>query len=127
MEKNKKQKNLKRNFKLIIIGIFSGIINGFFGAGGGLVIVPMLKKFDNQNTKTIHATTLGCVMFMSASSSVVYFLDGVIDFKLIVFCTIGSLIGSVIAVKLLKNLKNKIIDLIFSVVLIVAGISLIIF
>lgn len=125
--KENKNKGLKRNLKLIVIGIVSGLVNGFFGAGGGLIIVPMLKKFDSQNSKTIHATTLGCVMFMCLSSSVVYFLDGVIDFKLVAFCTIGSLLGSVVAVKLLKNLKNKVIDLIFSLVLILAGISLIVF
>jgi uncharacterized membrane protein YfcA len=124
---DEKKEGLKRGFKLSLIGIISGIINGFFGAGGGLVIVPMLKKFDNKNSKVVHATTLGCVMFMCLSSSVVYFLNGCIDFKLVLFCTIGSLIGSVVAVKLLKNLKNVIIDLIFSCVLIVAGLSLIFF
>ena len=126
MNKDKKEK-LKRGLKLSLIGIISGIVNGFFGAGGGLIIVPMLKKFDRKNSKIVHATTLGCVMFMCLSSSVVYFLEGCIDYKLVLFCTIGSLIGSVVAVKLLKNLKNAYIDLIFSCVLIVAGLSLIIF
>ncbi len=123
----KKKKSLKRSLKLTLIGLVSGIINGFFGAGGGLIIVPMLKKFDSKNSKVVHATTLGCVMFMCLSSCIVYFYNEVIDFKLVLFCTIGSLVGSSIAVKLLKNLKNKYIDLIFSLVLIVAGISLIVF
>jgi len=117
----------KRGIKLTLIGIISGIVNGFFGAGGGLVIVPMLKKFDKQDSKTIHATTLGCVLFMCLSSSIIYFVNECIDFKLVLFCTIGSLIGSAVAVKLLKKLKNIYIDLIFSGVLIIAGISLIIF
>lgn len=126
MEDNKKGK-VKRGLKLIIIGVISGVINGFFGAGGGLVIVPMLKKFDTKNSKIVHATTLGCVMFMCLSSSVVYFLNDCIDFKLVLFCLIGSLIGSFVSVKLLKNLKNIYIDLIFSCVLIIAGLSLIFF
>lgn len=123
----KKTKIIKRNLKLTLIGIISGLVNGFFGAGGGLIIVPMIKKFDNKNSKVVHATTLGCVMFMCLSSSVVYIIEKCIDFKLVLFCTIGSLIGSVLAVKLLKNLKNNYIDLIFSFVLIIAGLSLIIF
>lgn len=124
---NKKKEQIKRGLKLSVIGIISGIINGFFGAGGGLVIVPMLKKFDNKNSKIVHATTLGCVMCMCLSSSIVYFLDNHIDYKLVLFCLIGSLIGSVVSIKLLKKLKNIYIDLIFSCVLIVAGLSLIIF
>lgn len=123
--KEEKKEKIKRSFKLIVIGIISGVINGFFGAGGGLVIVPMLKKFDTENSKIIHATTLGCVMFMCLSSSVIYFLNDAIDFKLVLFCLIGSLIGSFVSVKLLKKLKNIYIDLIFSCVLIVAGLSLI--
>ena len=122
-----KKQGIKRGLKLTLIGIISGVVNGFFGAGGGLIIVPMLKKFDNNNSKVIHATTLGCVMFMCVSSSIIYILEGCIDFKLVLFCTIGSLIGSSIAIKLLKNLKNVYIDLIFSIVLMVAGLSLIIF
>ncbi len=125
--KDEKNKKSKRWLKLSLIGLISGLVNGFFGAGGGLIIVPMLKKFDTKNSKVVHATTLGCVMFMCLSSSVIYLLDGVFDFKLILFCTIGSLIGSAVSVKLLKNLKNVYIDLIFSFVLIVAGVSLIIF
>ena len=116
-----KPKNLKRIIKLVIVGVSAAVINGFFGAGGGLVIVPLLKKFDNQNSKVIHATTLGCIMFMCLSSSVVYFLDNSIYYRLFLFCLIGSLIGSFIAVKLLKKLKNIYIDLIFSCVLIIAG------
>lgn len=124
---NKKKEKFLRSLKLVIIGVVSGVINGFFGAGGGLVIVPMLKKFDTKNSKVVHATTLGCVMFMCLSSSVIYFMNGCIDFKLVLFCLIGSLIGSFVSVKLLKNLKNIYIDLIFSCVLIIAGLSLIFF
>lgn len=121
----RKKEKLMGLIKLWVIGVVSGLVNGFFGAGGGLIIVPMLKRFDDANSKVVHATTLGCVLFMCLSSSIIYLIDGVVDFKLFLFCVIGSLLGSVIAVKLLKNLKNTIIDLIFSVVLIVAGVSLI--
>ena len=68
------------------MGVFAGVINGFFGAGGGLVIVPILKQLKIDSSKRIHATTLGCVLFMCLASSFVYFFNGVIDFKLILFC-----------------------------------------
>ena len=126
MEKEKK-KNLIQAIKLFFVGIVSGVVNGFFGAGGGLIIVPMLKQLKMANSKVVHATTLGCVLFMCTASSVVYFLEGIIDFKLVLFCLIGSLIGSFFATKLLKKLKNVYIDLIFSFVLIIAGVTLFIF
>ena len=123
----KKMKRFIECIKLFFVGVFAGVINGFFGAGGGLVIVPILKQFKIDSSKRIHATTLGCVLFMCLVSSFVYFFNGVIDFKLILFCLVGSLVGSYFATKILIKLKNSYIDLIFSFVLIVAGVSLIIF
>lgn len=113
--------------KLVGVGVVSGIINGFFGAGGGLLLVPMISFIQKDGSKKAHATTLVCVMFMCLASSVIYFLKKQINYKLILVCGIGSLVGSLLGTKLLKKLKNNIIDLVFSGVLILAGISMIIF
>lgn len=124
--KKKSQNNVLEFFKLFGIGTVAGFINGFFGAGGGLLLVPMLSLSRKCDSKTAHATTLGSVLFMCLSSSVVYIVKKQVDFKLFLVCGIGSIIGSLIGTKLLKNLKNNIIDLVFSGVLIVAGVCMII-
>lgn len=113
--------------KLVGVGVLSGMINGFFGAGGGLLLVPLISYVGKDNTKKAHATTLVCVMFMCLASSVIYFVKKQVDFKLILVCGIGSLLGALIGTKLLKKLKNNVIDLLFSMVLIIAGICMIIF
>lgn len=117
---------MKKNIKFIIFGIISGIINGFFGAGAGLVLIPLMTQVGKLDAKKAHATTLSCVLFMCICGSFVYFANNVIDFKLILMCSIGSIIGSFIGTKLLSKLKNNIIDLMFSLVLIAAGICMII-
>lgn len=122
---NKNKKFIK--LKLVLVGVVAGLVNGFFGAGGGLLLVPMISLVANQNSKVSHATTLAAVMFMCVVSSVVYISKNEIDLKLILVCGIGSLIGSFFGTKLLKNLKNNIIDLVFSLVLILAGVGMIIF
>ena len=115
------------NLQILLFGVLIGVINGFFGAGGGLLLVPMILFIQKDNSKKAHATTLVCVMFMCLASSVIYFLKKQIDYKLILVCGIGSLIGSLVGTKLLKKLKNNIIDLVFSGVLILAGVCMIIF
>ena len=114
-------------FKLVGVGFLSGIINGFFGAGGGLLLVPMITYVAKDNSKKAHATTLACVMFMCLASSIIYLVKNQLNFKLILVCLIGSLTGAMIGTKLLKSLKNNVIDLVFSLVLILAGILMIVF
>lgn len=33
-----------KNLKFILTGAAAGLLNGLFGAGGGMVVVPMLHK-----------------------------------------------------------------------------------
>ena len=44
-------KKAKEKFKYAILGFVSGILNGLFGAGGGVVVVPLLEKFGIQSKK----------------------------------------------------------------------------
>lgn len=124
MENNNKILDI---LKLVGVGVLSGLINGFFGAGAGLLLVPLITYVKKDESKMAHATTLVCVMFMCVASSIIYYVKKQIDYKLILVCGIGSLIGSLIGTKLLKKLKNNIIDLVFSCVLVIAGICMIIF
>lgn len=125
--KNELKRKVLNIALLIGIGLASGFINGFFGAGGGLLLVPMIGLTQKVESKVAHATTLACVLFMCISSSVIYIVKKQVDYMLILFCGIGSVIGSLVGTKLLKKLKNNIIDLIFSVVLVIAGVCMIIF
>ena len=125
--KDEKKKKILNVLSLIGVGLFAGFINGFFGAGGGLLLVPLISMVQKDESKIAHATTLGCVLVMCLSSSIIYFVKKQIDFELLLFCGIGSVVGSVVGTMLLKKLKNNVIDLVFSFVLIVAGISMIVF
>ena len=124
-EKNKKE--IAKILKFVGVGLIAGFINGFFGAGGGLLLVPMIGVVGKDDSKKSHATTLACVLVMCVASSVIYFLKNQVDFKLWLVCGIGSVIGGFVGTKLLKKLKNNIIDLVFSLVLVVAGICMILF
>ena len=121
------KKEVWKGIGLFLVGAVSGFINGFFGAGGGLLLVPLIALVAKDESRVAHATTLSCVLFMCVSSSVIYFVKKQLDFKFILVCAIGSVAGSLVGTKLLKKLKNNIIDLIFSVILAVAGIFMIIF
>lgn len=121
-----KKIKLKQSLILLCIGLGGGVINGLFGAGAGLLLVPMIKLASHLDEKKVHATTLSCVMLMCVVSSVIFLINKQVDFKLTGLCLIGSLIGAILGTVLLQKFKNKIINLIFSCLLIVAGVLMIV-
>ena len=121
-----KKKNFVECVKLVFVWLGAGAINGFFGAGAGLLIVPTIGLICKDESKKVHATTMVCVLFMSMVSSIFYICTSSVDFGIVIPSSIGGIVGGILGTFLLKNLKNDVIDLIFSFVLIVAGILMII-
>lgn len=117
----------KQVLLLVLVGVFGGVINGLFGAGAGLLLVPLIKLISGLEDKKVHATTLGCVLLMCITSSIVFFVHKQIDYKLTMWCFIGSLAGAVLGTFLLQKFKNKAINIIFSCLLVAAGVLMIVF
>ena len=117
----------KEVFLLAGTGVLSGVVNGIFGAGSGLILIPLIKIISKLNEKQTHATTLVCVLFMCLFSSTVYIVKKQVDYSILIWCLIGSVAGGILGSVFLKKLKNEVIDLLFSLVLILAGVFMIIF
>ena len=115
----------KQIISLISIGVFGGVINGFFGAGAGLLLVPLISLVSRLENRKVHATTLACVLFMCVASSTVFVINKQVDFRLILWCFIGSLLGAILGTILLQKFKNRRIDFIFSGLLVCAGVLMI--
>lgn len=116
----------KSIFLCIIAGFFAGMISGFFGAGGGLILVPFMTFLLKENEITARATTIMCIFFMVLTSSFFYFRENSIDWWIAAKCSIGGVIGGYIGSKLLINLNKNILRILFVIFLIYAGIKMII-
>ena len=121
-----KKLNFKKVIILIGVGVAGGAINGMFGAGAGLVLVPLICASTKIDEKKVHATTLACVLLMCVVSSIIFVVKKQVDYKLTMWCLIGSLMGAILGTVLLQKFKNKIINLIFSCVLVLAGVLMIV-
>lgn len=111
---------------LILLGIFVGFANGFLGAGGGMLLVPCAIAILKMDTKVAHATAILIILPICVASGIIYILKDGFDFNVFLPCIIGTLIGGVLGTFLLSKLKNDIITLIFSLVMISAGVIMII-
>ena len=108
-------------FLLLLLGVGVGFVNGFLGAGGGMLLVPLIILILCMDTKIAHATAILIILPVCVVSGVAYIVNGAFDFKVFLPCLIGTIIGGVIGTKILSKLKNDIITYIFSGVMIIAG------
>lgn len=114
-------------FLLIITGLVIGFVNGFLGAGGGMLLVPALTLLLGLESKKIHATAVFVIVPICMISGIVYVIKGVFDINVFLPVVVGSVIGGVAGTFLLKKLSNEIISLIFWGLMVFAGVWIVIF
>ncbi|MBO4412603.1 MAG: sulfite exporter TauE/SafE family protein [Clostridia bacterium] len=116
---------LKQKLLHILSGAAIGIINGFFGGGGGMVCVPVLEKLLKLDGKHAHATALAVIFPISFFSGIIYLISGNLNWSTFGFVTSGFVVGGIIGAYLLKNLNNTIIKIVFAIVVLAAGVKLV--
>lgn len=111
---------------LLFCGAVIGIINGFFGGGGGMICVPILQNVLHLEDKYSHATAIAIIFPISFISAVIYLLSGTLETIPLVTVGSGVVIGGIIGSFLLKWLPPKAIKVIFAIIMLLGGIRLII-
>ncbi len=125
MDNSKSEKlTAKMIWASIIGGIFVGFLNGFFGGGGGMIVVPLLVFLLSLEDKKAHATALLIILPISVASAVVYLINNDIEILKIVYTGIGFIVGGIIGALALKKINNKVLRIIFSIVMVAAGIRM---
>lgn len=110
----------------ILAGLFVGFINGFLGAGGGMLVVPLLRLIFRQNPKVAHSTAVLVILPVCLVSSIAYLLGGHADYNMLWQVGIGTFAGGILGTFLLSKLKSDVITVLFSLVMIGAGAFMII-
>ncbi len=112
--------------KKIIIGFLAGIISGFFGSGGGLILVPAFVYILKMDEKKARATAIFCILPMVVVTAFFYNKNNYIHWNTGIKCAVGGIIGGIIGSKLLTKIPNKYLKITFALFLIYASITTII-
>lgn len=110
---------------IILIGLLIGIVNGFFGGGGGMLCVPLLLMLG-LNNQHAQASAIVVMVPISIASGFIYYTSGNIDWWIVLFVGIGSVVGGIIGATLLKKINNLSLQYIFAFVVLAAGIKMLI-
>lgn len=84
---------MKQWMKKITAGGLAGAANGFFGAGGGMFLVPLFIKWLKMEEKQAFATSVAVILPLSAVSLAVYWLRGGLDLQGMWPFLLGGLAG----------------------------------
>ncbi len=88
-----------------VAGAAAGLVNGFFGGGGGMVLVPMLTGKCGLDQRRAFATSVAIILPLCVLSSVIYFFRGGLDLTAALPYLAGGLVGGYLGSKLFKGLN----------------------
>jgi len=97
----------KLTLKLAPIGLLTGLAAGFFGIGGGFLIVPGLMAATGMTLANAAASSLLSVTLFGAATSANYAVSGLVDWPVAAVFVAGGALGGFGGVKVARMLAGR--------------------
>lgn len=114
--------------RVTVAGLLVGFLSGFFGIGGGFLIVPGLMFSTGMPMIMAIGTSLFAVGTFGLTTAVSYAASGMVDWWVVLMYIVGGVVGggfgTVAATKL--SGKRKALNYIFSSIIILVAVYMII-
>lgn len=109
---------------LVATGLVVGFASGFFGIGGGFLIVPGLVGATAMPVLNAIGSSLVSVAAFGTTTAASYALSGYVDWWIAALFILGGLAGSLAGTRLARHLAGKgdTLKLIFATIVIIAGV-----
>lgn len=78
-------------------GFCAGAVNGLLGAGGGMILVPLLTKFTQLTPEEIFPSSVSVILPICIVSAFITALYGQMDFPAALPYLAGSFLGGILA------------------------------
>jgi uncharacterized membrane protein YfcA len=127
IRRNKEIYVMIKTMLFLLLGLFTGIISGFIGIGGGVVIIPALIFLFGFTQQQAQGTTLALLVPpIGLLAAYTYYTNGFVDIKVAAFICIGFFIGGFIGSKIAVNISNDILQKIFGAIIVIMGLYMLI-
>lgn len=120
----KPRERKKKAILLAVCGLAVGAVNGLFGAGGGMLAVPVLTFAAGLGEKKAHATAIAVILPLCLVSTVVYAVRGIFDYSVLPPTIAGVLIGGLTGAVALKKLSAPVLNFLFYGLMLFAGVKM---
>jgi uncharacterized membrane protein YfcA len=108
----------------LLAGAITGIAGGFFGVGGGAVMVPILTGALGLTQHQAHGTSLATIGFMAVVSIVVYAAHGNVDWVTAAVVAATSVITARFGARLAQRTSPRRLTQFFAVLLMILAVRL---
>lgn len=113
----------KSKARAMLAGGLAGLVNGFFGGGGGMVLVPLLIDQCGLDQRKAFATSVAIILPLCALSSVIYFFRGGLEFSAAMPYLVGGLVGGLTGGILFKKLNMNWLRRAFALLILYGGVK----
>lgn len=103
-------------------GALAGLANGFFGGGGGMVLVPMLSGPCGLSQREAFANSVLIILPLCALSSGIYLARGSLDLLAALPYLLGGLAGGALGGKLFKGVRVDVLRRVFALLILYGGV-----
>ena len=103
-------------------GAAGGLINGLFGGGGGMVLLPLLTKWSRLSARSAFATCVAIILPMCCVSTVVYLFKTRPALYLVLPYLTGGVAGGLLGGLTFDKVPVKVLKVIFGLFLLYGGV-----
>ena len=112
----------QRPWQWAVSGALAGAVNGLFGAGGGMVLVPLLLGWVGVEEKAAFACSTAIILPLCLVSAGVYWLRGALDPLAALPYLLGGLAGGWLGGRLFRRIPAAPLRRVFALFLLYGGV-----
>jgi hypothetical protein len=114
--------------KVVVIGAAVGALSGFFGIGGGFLVVPGLVAATSMALIDAIGSSLVSVTAFGLTTAANYALSGLIDWRLVALFVGGGILGGLFGGSLATRLaaRKRALSMVFAAIIAMAGVYVVI-
>jgi uncharacterized membrane protein YfcA len=93
--------------RLVVIGFLAGLLSGFFGIGGGFLIVPGIMLGSGMPILNAVGSSLFSVGAFGSATAINYALSGLVDWRVATFFIGGGVAGGAVGMRIAMRLADR--------------------
>ena len=109
-----------------LCGAAAGLVNGLFGAGGGMVLVPMLIRLGKLEDKKAFSSAICIILPLCLVSLAVYWSQQIFPLQESLPYLAGGLLGGLLGGILFRKVSPQFLHKLFGLVILWGGIRLLV-